>query len=528
MPDQMPDQNDRLTESDAQFSEPQSLPELDNEYVRLLARQEEEQNAVNQKRTARVLELSSRDVKKQLYEMKSIPGHGLGALIQDPKNDPGFATKEEMDAHVREKYLANEPYEIPKALRREGPWSSMPQGKAAGEILTGTPSASGGSPFMKAASTLAQAQMGAPVYAGKKIPEGEIYNYLTKDKNLSGNHARGIIANIRAESNFYSGALEGEGAETKKDRGVGLFQHTYDKRKKNFLKAVPDYATNWKGQIDFALTEPEAQAFIKTKFKSAGDAAEFFARKFERPAKIEEAVKTRREFANSSFDLDLSDQSSEPTKSFKKEPGKDYTAWLDTEPSSGQHTKARPDHDGIDWALANKTPIAFPADGFVTAFYGDNSLDQGITVRWESVDGQTMVKLFHLDPNSPIGAKFRKERQGTKQGDALMRIAVRAGDPFALSGNSGTRRKDGKQQQTHLHLEPYQKDKSGNWKLKDKKYLQNSFKNQRVSRPPKSVSQSPDISEFLRPGAMKTFDAPSPSKTTTDFYNTFVRPSGQI
>ena len=515
----MADQNDQLTESDFQFSEPQSLPELDDEYVRLLARQEGEQNAVNQKRTARVLELSSRDVKKQLYEMKSIPGHGLGALMQDPKRDRLTST----DAQFAEQ----EPYEIPNALRREGPWSSMPQGKAAGEILTGAPAA-GGSPFMKAASTLSQAQIGAPIYAGKKIPEGEIYNYLTKDKNLSGNHARGIIANIRAESNFYTGALEGEGAETKKDRGVGLFQHTYDKRKQNLLKAVPDYATNWKGQIDFALTEPEAQAFIKTKFKSAGDAAEFFARKFERPAEIEEAVKTRRGFADSNFDLDLSDQSSEPAKSFKKEPGKDYTAWLDTEPSSGQHTKARPDHDGIDWALANKTPIAFPADGFVTAFYGDNSLDQGITVRWESVDGQTMVKLFHLDPNSPIGAKFRKDRQGTKQGDALMRIAVRAGDPFALSGNSGTRRKDGKQQQTHLHLEPYQKDKNGNWKLKDKKYLQNSFKKQRVSRPPKSVSQSPDISEFLRPGAMKTFDTPSPSKTTTDFYNTFVRPSGQI
>ena len=35
-----------------------------------------------------------------------------------------------------------------------------------------------------------------------KIPESEVYKYLTEEKNISHKHAIGMMANIAAESNL--------------------------------------------------------------------------------------------------------------------------------------------------------------------------------------------------------------------------------------------------------------------------------------------------------------------------------------
>ena len=104
------------------------------------------------------------------------------------------------------------------------------------------------------------------------VDEKKIYNYLINEKKLSANKALGIMANIQGESGFQINADEvGDGSE-----GIGLLQHTYKTRKEGLLKAVPNYRVDWKGQINYALSEQEAKNYLKQNFKTAEEAAEYF------------------------------------------------------------------------------------------------------------------------------------------------------------------------------------------------------------------------------------------------------------
>jgi hypothetical protein len=121
--------------------------------------------------------------------------------------------------------------------------------------------------------------MGTGEYSPEGL-QGEIYKYLLS-KGLDDTHALGLMANISRESGFRPGVTEEGGGG-----GVGLFQYTNEPRKGNFLKAVPNYKTNWKGQIDYALKEPgePGPQWIAMKFSSPQEAADWFMRKWERPA----------------------------------------------------------------------------------------------------------------------------------------------------------------------------------------------------------------------------------------------------
>lgn len=115
---------------------------------------------------------------------------------------------------------------------------------------------------------------------GEYSPEGlqgEIYKYLLS-KGMDDNHALGIMANIHRESGFRPGAAESGGP------GVGLFQYSSGGRKNAFLKAVPDYASNWKGQLDYAIKEDAAPEYFKQSFSSPQEAADWWMKKWERPA----------------------------------------------------------------------------------------------------------------------------------------------------------------------------------------------------------------------------------------------------
>jgi hypothetical protein len=121
---------------------------------------------------------------------------------------------------------------------------------------------------------------GQPSVGGEYSPEGiqgEIYQYLLS-KGLDDNKALGIMANIFRESGFRPGVSESGGP------GVGLFQYSSAGRKDAFLKAVPDYATNWKGQIDFALKDDVAPQYLQKQFSSPQEAADWWMREWERPA----------------------------------------------------------------------------------------------------------------------------------------------------------------------------------------------------------------------------------------------------
>ena len=129
--------------------------------------------------------------------------------------------------------------------------------------------------------------------SGGKVSDRQVYQYL-RSKGLSHIHALGITANILGESDFRIGADEaGDGSA-----GIGLFQYTFPSRKQAFLQAVPDYKTNWKGQIDFAIGEGSSPQYFSTNFQSAEQAAEWWMNNWERPA---ESVKAGRRQKHNNF-----------------------------------------------------------------------------------------------------------------------------------------------------------------------------------------------------------------------------------
>lgn len=112
------------------------------------------------------------------------------------------------------------------------------------------------------------------------IDKQEVYDYLMTKPGMTDIKAKGIMANIQAESEFYSDAKE----PNVDNPGIGLFQHTYPSRKAAFKEAVPDWETNWKGQIDFAMQEQEMKGYMNHEpFDSTADSTEYFMKNFENP-----------------------------------------------------------------------------------------------------------------------------------------------------------------------------------------------------------------------------------------------------
>jgi hypothetical protein len=102
-----------------------------------------------------------------------------------------------------------------------------------------------------------------------------IYDYI-RSKGYSDIHAKGLVANIQRESEFRPGVSESGGP------GVGLFQYSDNDRKPKFLKAVPDYKTNWKAQIDYALGEDVGPQYKGQQFANSAAAAYWWMHNWER------------------------------------------------------------------------------------------------------------------------------------------------------------------------------------------------------------------------------------------------------
>ena len=123
--------------------------------------------------------------------------------------------------------------------------------------------------------------------ANATVTPDEIYKYLTIDKGLSHEHAMGMLPNIVEESEFIYDRIQNDAKydpdHSKGRQGIGLFQYTEPTRRKNFVKAVPDWQTNWKGQIDFALSEPETKKYLTQNFDTIEDASRYFTTDWERP-----------------------------------------------------------------------------------------------------------------------------------------------------------------------------------------------------------------------------------------------------
>ena len=123
------------------------------------------------------------------------------------------------------------------------------------------------------------------------ISEKEIFDYLMTKPGMTEVKAAGIVANIAKESLYYADAVQMGDVE---NPGIGLFQYTFKARKDAFLKAVPDWKTNWKGQIDFAFEENEFKSFMKEPYETVQDSTRGFMTIFEKPKdQSEEEVQDR-------------------------------------------------------------------------------------------------------------------------------------------------------------------------------------------------------------------------------------------
>lgn len=118
----------------------------------------------------------------------------------------------------------------------------------------------------------------------------QVYDYI-RSKGVDHIHTMGMMANIEGESGFRPGVIGDNGTSG------GLFQW-HDTRFANLQRAVPDWQTNWKAQVDYALQDKEGnvQEYLKTPYGTAEDATTGWVDLFERPANPYAASKLRRGF----------------------------------------------------------------------------------------------------------------------------------------------------------------------------------------------------------------------------------------
>jgi hypothetical protein len=129
--------------------------------------------------------------------------------------------------------------------------------RALGSIMSGTGGGGGGSLFGGIGGALSSgwnAIKGLFGGSSSAVPGGAegtalglYYNYLLK-KGLDPEHAAALIAQVHFESGGGPGKIGDNGTS------IGLFQE-HAGRALAMAKAVPNWRTNWQGQIDYALDE---------------------------------------------------------------------------------------------------------------------------------------------------------------------------------------------------------------------------------------------------------------------------------
>ena len=128
---------------------------------------------------------------------------------------------------------------------------------------------------------------GQPLKLGRSaVNPQEMYSYL-RSKGVDHEHAVGMLANVQAESNFNSSSIGDNGTSG------GLFQHHNERFAAMKRAAGPDWNKNWKGQIDYALTEPETKKYLKRQVGSGQEAARYFVGDFEKPKYAAAAMQAR-------------------------------------------------------------------------------------------------------------------------------------------------------------------------------------------------------------------------------------------
>ena len=116
-----------------------------------------------------------------------------------------------------------------------------------------------------------------------------VRDYLTS-KGLTPAQVIGMLANIQHESGFrpHVQVTDSNGLPS-----GGLFQHNGPRFTTLVNRLGKSWGTNWRGQIDFALSEPDGQRYLSNKFTDPHAASKWWTINFERPAKAQATARTR-------------------------------------------------------------------------------------------------------------------------------------------------------------------------------------------------------------------------------------------
>ena len=125
------------------------------------------------------------------------------------------------------------------------------------------------------------------------------YAYLTDVRKLSRNQALGIMANIQRESSFRTNPPGGD-----QGNSFGALQWNNAYGRSDIMKAsVPNWQTNWKGQLDHMLSQnqlPEYNSFTKdylnTNYETPEAASEQLLRMWFRPLDTHRDIQKNNQF----------------------------------------------------------------------------------------------------------------------------------------------------------------------------------------------------------------------------------------
>ena len=199
---------------------------------------------------------------------------------------------------------------------------------------------------------------------GKVLNPQAAYAYM-RQLGVPHIHALGILANIKGESGFRIDAKQPKGP------GIGLFQYSSAGRKQAFLQNVPDWKTNWKGQIKYAIGEDRGPAYFKTQFSSPEEAAYWWMDKWERP---DARVYRERNEKHNAFIRSFKPSSGQSQKSTttlqatpQQKPKLDLKKLgFSVGERAGYSSSRGRIHAGRDIAIASGTPVSVISDATIT------------------------------------------------------------------------------------------------------------------------------------------------------------------
>jgi len=131
------------------------------------------------------------------------------------------------------------------------------------------------------------------------VPWQDIAEYCHSRWKMTREQIAGMLANIRVESQFFANDLH---MDSNGLPAGGLFSHNGPRLEQMVQKLGRNWRSNWRGQIDFALSEPDGARYKSRNYASPDAASRAWTLGFERPARAQQQADRRapaaRQFAS--------------------------------------------------------------------------------------------------------------------------------------------------------------------------------------------------------------------------------------